>query len=301
MSDAAPLDRFSSLYLDHLTIEKGLSENSIQSYASDLTDFLSFLEGNGITDPSHADTTVILAWLIRLTRKGLSPRSRARYLISVRGFYRYLMAEDLIASNPVKEIGIPKTGQSLPKIISVQDVEALIQAGNPSNPRDLRNMAMLEVMYGAGLRVSELIGLRHQDMDMDAGLVRVMGKGSKERIVPVGTPAQKSVKMWMEKGRPSVLKHLRSPYLFVARAGKPMTRQGFWKIVKKFALEAGLSPGITPHTLRHSFATHLLEGGADLRSVQTMLGHSDISTTQIYTHVSRDYLVKQHQRFHPRG
>ena len=160
---------------------------------------------------------------------------------------------------------------------------------------------MLEVMYGAGLRVSELIGLKHQDLSLDAGLVRVMGKGAKERIVPIGIPARNAVRDWMETGRAGMLKQLASPYLFVARAGNPMTRQGFWKIVKKYALAAGLSQGVTPHTLRHSFATHLLEGGADLRSVQTMLGHSDISTTQIYTHISRDYLVRQHRQFHPRG
>jgi len=296
-----PMDRFVTLYLDYLAIEKGLSENSIQAYASDLADYLAFLEKNSITDPANVDTTFILAWLIHLTRKGLSARSRARHLISIRGFYKHLAVENLIASSPVKEISIPKTGQSLPKIISVRDVEALIQAGDPQAPKGLRNIAMLEVMYGAGLRVSELIGLKHQDLNLDTGLVRVMGKGSKERIVPIGTPARNAVRAWMETGRPGILKQLTSPYLFVARAGKPMTRQGFWKIVKKYALAAGLSQGITPHTLRHSFATHLLEGGADLRFVQTMLGHSDISTTQIYTHISRDYLVRQHREFHPRG
>ena len=297
----SPMDRFATLYLDYLTIEKGLSENSLQAYAADLADYLAFLEKNDLTDPACADTTVILAWLVRLTRKGLSARSRARHLISVRGFYKYLVTENMIGSSPVKEISIPKTGQSLPKIISVQDIEALIGAADPKTPKGQRNIAMLEVMYGAGLRVSELIGLKHQDLSLDAGLVRVMGKGAKERIVPIGIPARNAVRDWMETGRAGMLKQLASPYLFVARAGNPMTRQGFWKIVKKYALAAGLSQGVTPHTLRHSFATHLLEGGADLRSVQTMLGHSDISTTQIYTHISRDYLVRQHRQFHPRG
>jgi len=292
--------RLVTLYLDYLTVEKGLSDNSLQAYASDLADYLAFLEKNKITDPAQADATVILAWLVYLTRQGLSARSRARHLISIRGLYKYLAAENLISSSPVKDIAIPKTGQSLPKIISVQDVDDLIQAADTQTPKGLRNIAMLEVMYGAGLRVSELINLKHQDLNLDTGLVRVMGKGSKERIVPIGTPARKAVKQWVETGRPRVLKLETSPYLFLARAGAPMTRQGFWKIVKKYALEAGLFQ-VTPHTLRHSFATHLLEGGADLRSVQTMLGHSDISTTQIYTHISRDYLVRQHQEFHPRG
>ena len=295
------MDRLSTLYLDHLAVEKGLSPNSIQAYASDLADYLSFLEENALSDPGQADATVILAWLVHLTRNGLSARSRARHLIAVRGFYKYLAGENMITANPIKEISIPKTGQSLPKVISVQDVEALIHAGDPVKPRGQRDIAMLEVIYGAGLRVSELITLRHQDLDMDAGLVRVMGKGSKERIVPIGTPAKAALKTWMQTGRPLVLKQQTSPYVFVAREGRPMSRQGFWKIVKKYALKAGLSQGITPHTLRHSFATHLLEGGADLRSVQTMLGHSDISTTQIYTHITRDYLMKLHRQFHPRG
>ncbi len=288
-------------YLDYLVIEKGLSSNSIDAYSADLAEFSAFMEENKIQDVAMVDSTVVLAWLIHLTRRGLSPKSRARHLITARGFYKYLSGEKRIKTNPFKDIDIPKTGQSLPKIISVSEVEALINAGDPKKPKSLRNIAMIEIMYGAGLRVSELIGLKLGDINLDAGLVRVTGKGSKERIIPFGSQAQKVTRQWMDTVRPQLLKQIPSDYLFVARAGNPMTRQAFWKIVKQYAGMAGLSSKITPHTLRHSFATHLLEGGADLRSVQTMLGHSDISTTQIYTHISKDYLIKMHQAFHPRN
>ena len=287
-------------YLDYLVVEKGLSSNSISAYAADLKDYSSFLEKKKITDPDGVDTTVVLAWLIHLTRKKLSPKSRARHLITVRGFYKYLSGEKRLKTNPLNDIEIPKTGLSLPKIMSVADVEALIAAGNPETPKGLRNIAMIEVMYGAGLRVSELIGLTLGDLNLDAGLVRVLGKGAKERVVPIGSQARNMTRQWIETARPMALKQVASDYIFVARAGNPMTRQGFWKIIKTYARLAGLPKTVTPHTLRHSFATHLLEGGADLRSVQAMLGHSDISTTQVYTHISKAYLIKMHQAFHPR-
>jgi integrase/recombinase XerD len=210
------------------------------------------------------------------------------------------VTEKYLSINPVKEVDIPKSGRFLPEIITIPEVAALLETIDTTHPRELRNAAMLEVMYGAGLRVSELIFLKIQDVNLDANLVRVTGKGNKERMVPIGTKAADITRQWKDRGRPRMLKTLNSPYLFVARAGKPMTRQGFWKIIKKYAVQAGISRNVTPHTLRHSFATHLLEGGADLRSVQTMLGHTDISTTQIYTHISRDYLLRMHQRYHPR-
>ncbi|WP_022669387.1 site-specific tyrosine recombinase XerD [Desulfospira joergensenii] len=295
------MDQQVQTYLDYLTIEKGLSSNSIESYAADLANFLDFLEQEKITRLEETDTAVILAWLIHLTRQGLSAKSRARHLIAIRGFYKYLINEKILASNPVKEVDIPKTGQALPKILSVAEVEAMLKAVNPITPRELRNSAMMEILYGSGLRVSELILLKLQDISLDANMVRVMGKGSKERIIPLGSKARDAVILWKDHGRPDMLKTCSSEYLFVARAGKPMTRQGFWKIIKKYAAKAGISKTVSPHTLRHSFATHLLEGGADLRSVQTMLGHADISTTQIYTHISREYLIKMHNRYHPRG
>ncbi len=294
------MDKFIQEYLDFLIVEKGLSPNSIASYADDLAQYANFLAENKIQALDEADTTVILAWLIHLTRKGLAPKSRARHLITIRGLYRFLITQGHTAFNPVKDVDIPKTGQALPEIMSVPEVEALLEAIDTTRPKELRNAAMLEIMYGAGLRVSELIHLKTSDVNLDANLVRVMGKGAKERIVPIGSRARESTVRWKDQARPLVLKQLTSPFLFVARAAKPMTRQGFWKIIKKYAALAGISRSITPHTLRHSFATHLLEGGADLRSVQTMLGHADISTTQIYTHISRDYLVRMHEKYHPR-
>jgi integrase/recombinase XerD len=287
-------------YLDFLVVEKGLSANSISAYAADISRFLEFLESREMTSLDHVDITVILAWLVQLSREGLAPKSRARHLITLRGLYRFLVNEKYVPANPVKEVSIPKTGRSLPEIITVPEVAALLDNIDTTHPRELRNAAMLEVMYGAGLRVSELIHLKIQDVNLEVNLVRVTGKGDKERMVPLGTKAADITRQWKDRGRPRMLRNITSPYLFVARAGKPMTRQGFWKIIKKYAVSAGISRRISPHTLRHSFATHLLEGGADLRSVQVMLGHTDISTTQIYTHISRDYLMRMHERYHPR-
>ncbi len=294
------MDELIQKYLDFLIIEKGLSDNSIESYSTDLVQYIIFLEKNGITNLDQVDSAVILAWLINLTKKGLGAKSRARHLITVRGLYKFLINEKDVSSNPVKNVDIPKTGLALPKIMNVKEVEELLDAPDISKPRELRNCAMMELMYGAGLRVSELISMQLQDINLDANFVRVMGKGSKERVIPFGSKARTVNQEWINNGRTSLLQKTPSVYLFVARAGKPMTRQSFWKIIKKYALLANISKNITPHTLRHSFATHLLEGGADLRSVQTMLGHSDISTTQIYTHISREYLMTMHQKFHPR-
>lgn len=295
------MDELTQQYLDYLIVEKGLSENSLASYSTDIVQYISFLEKNKINHLDDADTAVILAWMIHLSKKGLSPKSRARHLITIRGLYKFLIQEKLVKNNPVQQVDIPKTGLSLPKIMSVKEVGLLLDSPDLSKPREIRNASMMELMYGAGLRVSELIGLTLQDINLEANFVRVMGKGSKERIVPIGSHAQTITKKWIQDGRPLLLKNIVSPHLFVARAGKPMTRQSYWKIIKKYALIAGIKKNVTPHTLRHSFATHLLEGGADLRSVQTMLGHADISTTQIYTHISREYLVKMHQKYHPRN
>ncbi len=295
------MDELTQKYLDFIIIEKGLSDNSVQSYSTDLVQFITFLEKNSVNNLNEVDTAVIFAWLIDLTKKGLSAKSRARHLITVRGLYKFLINEKDVSANPVKNVDIPKIGLALPKIMSIKEVENLLDTPDISKPRDLRNCAMMELMYGAGLRVSELILMQLQDINLDANYIRVMGKGSKERVIPIGSKARAINQKWIKEGRFSLLKKISSPYLFTARAGKPMTRQSFWKIIKKYAFLANLAKNITPHTLRHSFATHLLEGGADLRSVQTMLGHSDISTTQIYTHISREYLMKMHEKYHPRN
>ena len=295
------MDNHIQQYLDYLIIEKGLSPNSVDSYTADLAQFVNFLENHKISTLHQIDTAVILAWLVDLSKQGLSAKSRARHLVSIRGLFKHLITEKCLNKNPVKDVDIPKTGLALPKIVSVADIEALLSAPDRRKPRGLRNAAMMEIMYGAGLRVTELISLKIQDINLDANFLRVMGKGSKERMVPIGSKAHNSVEQWLGEGRRQLLKGISSPYLFIARAGRPMTRQAFWKLIKKYALQANINAGITPHTLRHSFATHLLEGGADLRSVQTMLGHSDISTTQIYTHISREYLMKMHRKYQPRS
>jgi len=295
------MDELTQKYLDFLIIEKGLSHNSVESYSADLVQYITFLEKKRITNLDEVDSATILAWLIDLTKKGLSAKSRARHLITVRGLYKFLINENDVSTNPVKNVDIPKIGLALPKIMSIKEVEDLLDAPDISKPRELRNCAMMELMYGAGLRVSELILMNLHDINLDANYIRVMGKGSKERVIPIGSKARDINQKWIKEGRSSLLKKISSPYLFVARAGKPMTRQSFWKIIKKYANLANLAKNVTPHTLRHSFATHLLEGGADLRSVQTMLGHSDISTTQIYTHISREYLMKMHAKYHPRN
>ncbi|MFO7885523.1 MAG: site-specific tyrosine recombinase XerD [Desulfobacteraceae bacterium] len=295
------MDKLIDQYLEHLLIEKGISRNTVTAYAADLQEYADFLESCSIFDIEKTDTTAILSWLVNLSKKGLSAKSRSRHLISVRGFYKFLFQEGLISFNPVKKIDLPKTGLYLPQTLSVNEVTAILKGPDQTKPKGIRNAAMLEILYGAGLRVSELIHMKVQDINTEAGFVRILGKGEKERIVPLGSFARKAAENWITTARPLLLKGHSSPYLFVARAEKPMTRQGFWKIVKKYALKAGISKNVTPHTFRHSFATHLIEGGADLRSVQTMLGHSDISTTQIYTHISQKYILEMHKKCHPRA
>jgi len=295
------LDKISDLYIKHMLLEKGLAANSIESYTHDLAVFVDFMVQNGIDEIEAVDTTAILAWLIHLNKEGLSARSRARHLIAIRGLFKFLIKEEILTSDPVKLVDIPKTGLHLPEVMTVEEIEKLLAVPGKPVPRELRNAAMVEIIYGAGLRVSELINMKVQDINFDAGFVRIFGKGSRERVVPVGSHAREQTLEWIRTGRPQLLQNTTSRYLFVARAGKPMTRQGFWKIIKRYSLKAGIRRNITPHTFRHSFATHLIEGGADLRSVQTMLGHADIATTQIYTHISKAHLLEMHKKFHPRG
>ncbi len=295
------IDKLVEQYLDYLLLEKRLASNSIDSYLQDLDEYTRFLENNQISDITSLDTAGILSWLVNLKKKGLTSKSRARHLVTIRGFHKFLIQEGIASVNPVQHIDIPKTGLHLPEIITYEEIVSLLEIPDKTKPRGLRNAAMLEILYGAGLRVSELINMKVKDINLKADFVRIFGKGSKERIIPIGSYARDVTIKWIETARPMLLKNYSSQYLFVARAGKPMTRQSFWKILKNYARLAGLTGRVSPHTLRHSFATHLLERGADLRSVQAMLGHSDISTTQIYTHISREYLIEMHKKYHPRG
>jgi len=295
------LSKLIDQFLNYLLVEKGLSRATLESYSADLLRYADFMQQTGQDTVSAEDTALILKHLINLRNEGLGARSRARHLVSLRGFYRFLAHEKVLPLDPSKLVDLPKTTLKLPDVLSQAEVQRLLNAPDGLKPSGLRDAAMLEVLYAAGLRVSELISLKVQDVQLEAGFVRVMGKGSKERIVPIGQYAREKVLFYLEHARARMVKERSSPYLFVARAGRPLTRQGFWKLLHRYARAAGLYKKVTPHSLRHSFASHLLEGGADLRAVQVMLGHADISTTQIYTHVASDRLKELHRRFHPRG
>ena len=295
------LDIFVDQYINYLVFEKGLSEKTIESYSSDLSKYLEFLKQTGVNDITQADTPLILKHLIALRESGLGSKSCARHLITLRGFHKFLAQEKILEFDPAKFVDLPKSGLKLPDVLSVSEVNHLLNIPDSNTPLGKRNSAMLELLYAAGLRVSELVTLKFLDVNLEACFVRVMGKGSKERVVPFGLCAKNKIDDYINNSRPLLLKNRISKYLFVARAGKPMTRQGFWKLLKQYVKQAGIKKKVTPHSLRHSFASHLLEGGADLRTVQVMLGHVDISSTQIYTHVARDHLRKIHEKYHPRG
>ncbi|MBW2603307.1 MAG: site-specific tyrosine recombinase XerD [Deltaproteobacteria bacterium] len=297
----ASFDILVDQYINYLIFEKGLSDKTIESYSSDLSKYLDFLKQKGVKDIARADTPLILKHLIALRESGLGSKSCARHLITLRGFYRFLAQEKILEFDPAKLIDLPKSGLKLPDVLSVSEVNLLLNIPDSSKPLGKRNAAMIELLYAAGLRVSELVNLKFLDVNLEACFVRVLGKGSKERIVPFGLYAKDKIDDYIHNSRPSLLKHRISQYLFVARAGKPMTRQGFWKLLKQYVKQAGIKKKVTPHSFRHSFASHLLEGGADLRTVQVMLGHVDISSTQIYTHVTRDRLRQIHEKYHPRG
>ena len=300
-SKLPPIDNLIDQYLNYLLIEKGLSRATLESYSRDMIRYREFLHQNRIPLISGDDTALILKHLIALRNAGLSARSRARHLVTVRGFYRFMVQERILKHDPARLVDLPKTSMKLPDVLSVEEVSQLLETPDTDQPRGARDRAMLELLYAAGLRVSELVNLKLQDINLEAGFVRVLGKGSKERLVPIGLHAKDKIESYIEKSRITLLKNRASSYLFVARAAKPITRQGFWKLLRKYATLAQLNKKVTPHSLRHSFASHLLEGGADLRAVQVMLGHVDIATTQIYTHVARQQLKILHERFHPRG
>ena len=285
-------------YLDYLTVEKGLAPNTIEAYQADLARLDRSLGRRRVEQAGRDD-------LLRLMRKmrieGRSPRSVARWVVAVRGFFNYLIAQGQIDQDPAAHMDAPKTWKSLPRVLDGADVEALMAVPDRSHPRGLRDVAMLELLYATGLRISELLRLRLGDIHLDAGYLRCWGKGSKERVVPLGSQADAAVQRYLAAGRPVLLKGRRSEFLFVNPQGGALSRQGFWKRIKRYGIEAGIAQPLSPHVLRHSFATHLLENGADLRAVQLMLGHSDISTTQIYTHVNRERLKRLYHDFHPRA
>ncbi|OAQ20740.1 site-specific tyrosine recombinase XerD [Thermosulfurimonas dismutans] len=289
-------------FLEYLTLERNLSENTLQSYARDLGDFKEFLEKEGIDDLKEVSIETILLFLESLKRRKLSSSSVARKLSALRSFFRFLELEKGFTNNPLLLVESPKLPQRLPKVLTINEVERLLSAPDTSTPRGLRDKAMLETLYATGLRVSELVALTFSQLNLSAGFVRVFGKGSKERLVPLGDFAREYLERYIREARPKLLSGRSDPpQVFLNRYGKPLTRQRFWQIIKDYARKVGIDTEISPHVLRHSFATHLLEGGADLRAVQMMLGHASLSTTQIYTHLDLKNLRKIHEKHHPRG
>ncbi|HOP41798.1 MAG TPA: site-specific tyrosine recombinase XerD [Geobacteraceae bacterium] len=289
------------LFLSYLVVEKGLSENTLEAYHRDVERYLMFLGQRKISEPNGVRPLDVASFLARLKEAGLAPRSRARALSSIRMFHRFLEIENYYDGNPASLIDAPRTVAKLPNVLSFREVERLLAAPAGRTAEDVRDRAMLDLLYATGLRVSELVRLKIREVNRTAGFLLTRGKGGKERLVPLGEAAASSLEDYLGKVRSGLDKTGVNEYLFLSRLGGPMTRQAFWNIIKKRALQAGIAKNISPHTLRHSFATHLLENGADLRSVQILLGHADLSTTQIYTHITRERLKKIHEEFHPRA
>jgi integrase/recombinase XerD len=291
-----PIDRF----LDAVWMERGLSPNTLSAYRADLTALERWLEQNDV-DLVAARRGDILAFMASRVQSGARPRSTARQLSSFRRFYRYMLRERQITEDPTAQIAMPKVGRSLPKSLTEEEVEALLAAPTVSDPLGHRDRTMLEVLYATGLRVSELVTLKIGQVNLNQGVLRIVGKGDRERLIPLGEEAVEWVQQFLQGPRAEILLERQTDSLFPTRRGDHMTRQAFWHIIKRYARKASVEKGLSPHTLRHAFATHLINHGADLRVVQMLLGHSDLSTTQIYTHVARERLKDLHGQHHPRG
>lgn len=286
-------------FLDHIVVEKGLSLNTRLCYKKDLSNFLEYMAGKDLLEATPGDISGFLKYS---SERGLSARSYARALVTLRGFYKFLAGKGAVNESPCLKVDMPKVPQKLPEFLSIAEVERLLSAPSPDTALGLRDKAMLETLYATGLRVSELTNLRASNISLQGGYLTAFGKGSRERMVPLGDAAMHWLKRYIDEARPSFLGNRRSGALFLTSRGASMTRQNFWTMIKKYAILAGIGRArCKPHIIRHSFATHLLERGADLRIVQAMLGHADISTTQIYTHVTNERLKKLHKGKHPRG
>ncbi|MGI8383506.1 site-specific tyrosine recombinase XerD [Robertmurraya sp. P23] len=289
-------------FMHFLIVEKALAKNTIVSYERDLKAYLKYIKTvENVQSINDIGRIQIVHFLGHLKEHGKSSRTIARNIASIRAFHQFLLREKVAEQDPSVHIETPQLERTLPKVLNLQEVERLLEAPKLNNHYGLRDKAMLELLYATGIRVSELIGLNLDDAHLTMGFVRCIGKGNKERIIPLGRTAATAIQEYLDKGRPQFIKNQREESLFVNHHGRRLTRQGFWKILKGLTKEAGIEKELTPHTLRHSFATHLLENGADLRAVQEMLGHSDISTTQIYTHVTKTRLKDVYSQFHPRA
>jgi len=295
------VERSCDKFLDHLRIERNLSPRTVEAYANDLRRLRESLLAQEIKTPKKVAPVHLVRWLQQLADDGLRPSSQARALSAVRRLFAFLIAEGQLVANPSRDLTGPRRRRSLPVVPSRQQTQRLVEVSKGSSPRALRDRAALELLYAAGLRASELCRLRMDELNVSLGIVRPRGKGSKERVVPLGKPALESLQRYLNEGRPPLLKGKASPYVFIGNRQKPLSRMGLFKIVRRLAVQAGIPKAMSPHKLRHAFATHLLQGGADLRSVQEMLGHADISTTEIYTHVDTDSLRDTVDEHHPMG
>lgn len=296
------MELFLKEYLAHIKLEKNLSQNTVSSYKIDINAFISFLKDSGIDDPSDISSDHIGSFFKTLKELGLLGSSSARYFSSLKGFFLYLLKNKYIVKNPIEKITAPRISKKLPGVLDVNEVEKILSSPDANYKLGLRDKAMLELFYACGTRVSELINIKVNDLFFEDEIIRVFGKGSKERLIPVGSSAVKWVGEYLKKSRPLLMKKSKSENnLFLNSRGSKLSRMGVWKIIDRYVKQAGIEKDVHPHTFRHSFATHLLEGGADLRAVQEMLGHADISTTQIYTHIDRDYIKQVHKQYHPRG
>jgi len=293
------MDAALNQFYQHLGVERGLAPLTVAAYARDLQDFWEFLEGRGRDHWGAVALTDLQDYFVAQEARGLSARSRARRLSALRQFFRFLQREEEVEANPVELLDSPRLPRRLPQVLGEAEVAALLAAPDPGTPTGLRDQALLEVLYATGLRVSELVGLTIKQLDLRRGVVRPLGKGGKERVVPMVAPAVEKVQLYLDQGRPRLLKGRESPYVFINHRGGRLSRQGFWKLLKQYALKAGVKT-LSPHTLRHSFATHLLSRGANLRVLQMLLGHADLATTQIYTHLDADRLRQVHRKAHPR-
>ena len=289
------------LFLHYLISERRLAENSVKAYSADVTLFLHFIRAQGKRKLNSVDVSLIHAFLEHCSEQSISNRSNSRRVSALKSFFSFLFRQKIVKHNPFTIVDLPKSGHTLPKALTLDEVKRLLTPPAKLTPLAKRDNAMLFLLYSTGLRVSELINLPLSACNLSAGFVRVLGKGSKERLIPFGEQAKEKIEFYLETARPMILKGKRSNYLFITHHGRCMTRLRFWQIIRKTAQLAGIRKEISPHMLRHSFATHLLAHGADLRSVQLMLGHADIATTQIYTHIDQDRLKKVHKQFHPRG
>lgn len=287
-------------FLSMIAVEKGLAKNTIEAYSRDLARLADFLATEKIASWHEIEAIHLRAFVSSLRAKGLSPRSIARHVVTLRRFHRFLETEGAVTKQAVPAFHLSAGSRKLPQSLAGEDMRRLLNQPDPAEPLGMRDQSMLELLYATGLRVSELVSLKAQQIDWNGSFVTVKGKGSKVRAVPFGRWAREKLLAYCREVRPRLLRGRSSPFLFINRSGRPLSRQGFWKLIRRYALAAGIEKKVTPHTLRHSFATHLLEGGADLRSVQTLLGHADIATTQIYTHVEGARLKEMHRRFHPR-